>query len=66
MRVQVNVNDEMVERIDYYAKLMGMSRSGLCSYFIGMGMMSIEKANTIMNEMGDAMLSNVPQLTDKK
>ncbi len=66
MRVQVNVNDELVERIDYYAKLMGMSRSGLCSYFIGMGMMSIEKANTIMNEMSDVMLSNVSKLEEKK
>lgn len=66
MRIQVNVNDEMVERIDYYAKLMGMSRSGLCSYFIGMGMMSIEKANTIMNEMSDVMLSNVSKLEEKK
>lgn len=66
MKVQVKVNDELVERIDYYAKMMGMSRSSLCAYFIGIGMMSIDKANTLMNEMSDVMLSNVSKLEEKK
>lgn len=35
MRVQVNLSDEMVTRVDNLAKAYGMSRSGLCAYLIG-------------------------------
>lgn len=52
MKVQVKVNDELVERIDYYAKKMGMSRSSLCAYFIGIGMMSLDKSNSFIDQFG--------------
>ena len=52
MKVQVKVNDELVERIDYYAKKMGMSRSSLCAYFIGIGMMSLDKSNSLVDQLG--------------
>ena len=42
MRVQVNVSDTLVERIDYFARMLGNSRSGLCNYFIGLGIASLE------------------------
>ena len=43
MKLQVNVSDELVKEIDNYAKAIGMSRSGLCAYFIGQGMFGIKK-----------------------
>ena len=52
MKVQVKVNDELVERIDYYAKKMGMSRSSLCAYFIGIGVMSLDKSNSFIDQLG--------------
>ena len=58
MRVQVNVSDDLVERIDFYAKKMGTSRSALCSLFIGMGMIGLEKSNTILDNIGDKMESD--------
>lgn len=51
MRVQVNVADEMVERIDYYAKKLGVSRSALCSVLIGQGIMGYDKAMEIASDM---------------
>lgn len=43
MRIQVNVSDELVAQLDEYAKAVGMSRSGLCTFFIGQGMFSLNK-----------------------
>lgn len=44
MRIQVNLSEEMVERCDYYAKKMGVTRSSLCSMLIGQGIMSFDKS----------------------
>lgn len=43
MRVQVNVNDDLVKEIDEYAKAFGMTRSSLCAYFIGQGIFGIKE-----------------------
>lgn len=43
MKLQVNVNDELVKEIDEYAKAFGMSRSALCCYFIGQGIFGIKE-----------------------
>lgn len=51
MRVQVNVNDELVKELDIYAKSVGMSRSGLCAYFIGQGMYGVKKGIEISKEV---------------
>jgi metal-responsive CopG/Arc/MetJ family transcriptional regulator len=53
MKVQVMLNDNLVEKIDGYAKMMGISRSALCATFIGQGIMTYDKSFTIMNDMGD-------------
>lgn len=50
MRIQVNVNDDLVEELDAYAKSVGMSRSSLCAYFIGQGMYGIKKGIEISKQ----------------
>lgn len=55
MRVQVNLSDSMVERVDSYAKLMGVSRSALCSMLIGQGVMNFEKSMDIIGSFGDKL-----------
>lgn len=61
MRVQVNISDEMVSRVDDYANKMGVSRSALCSMLVGQGIMSFDKSMDIIdilgNKLGDALLS---------
>ena len=42
IKVQINLNADMVEKIDKYADKIGMTRSGLCSYWIGQGFMSMD------------------------
>lgn len=43
MKVQVNLSDELVSKIDSFAKAMGVSRSALCGVWIGQTVMSMEK-----------------------
>lgn len=65
MRVQVNLSEEMVERVDNYSKLMGVSRSALCSMLVGQGIMGLDKANDIISQIGDGLL-NAPITLEKK
>ena len=52
MRVQVNLSEEMCEKVDFYAKKMGVSRSSLCSLLIGQGIMSYDKSADILSTLG--------------
>lgn len=63
MKVQVNVSEEMVERVDLYAKKMGVSRSALCSMLIGQGIMSYDKSMDIVAGIGEKLGDNL--LADK-
>lgn len=55
MRVQVNVSDDLVKKIDEYAKVMGVSRSALCSVWIGQCVMGYEQSFSIVQQMGDKL-----------
>lgn len=58
MKVQVNVSDELVERIDNYAKMMGVSRSALCGVFIGQGIMNYDKAFNMIDELKGSLIDS--------
>lgn len=53
MRVQVNVNDNLVKKIDEYASAMGVSRSALCSVWIATAIMGMEKGLDTISAMGN-------------
>lgn len=53
MRVQVNLSDEMVDKVDFYARKMGVSRSALCSMLVGQGIMSYDNSMDILNKLCD-------------
>lgn len=53
MRVQVNLSDEMVGKVDAYARKMGVSRSALCSMLVGQGIMSYDKSMDLLTFIGD-------------
>lgn len=52
MRVQVNLSDEMVDKVDFYAKSIGVSRSALCSLLVGQGIMGFDKSFELIDKMG--------------
>lgn len=63
MRVQVNLSDEMVAKVDAYSKKMGLSRSGLCASLIGQSIMSFDKSMDLLQAIGDSVGNSL--LADK-
>ena len=63
MKVQVNVSDDFVAKIDKYAKAMGVSRSALCSRLIGQGIMGFDKSFQVIDDLGAKLGDSL--LTDK-
>lgn len=60
MKVQVNIADSMVERIDRIAEQLGQTRSGTCNWFISQGVLSFENANNFMKEnLSTAMVEKI-------
>lgn len=51
MIIQVNVSEEMVKKIDSYAKSIGVSRSSLCATIIGQGIMAYDKYDEFIDGM---------------
>lgn len=70
MRIQVNLSDEMVNKVDAYAKKMGVSRSALCSMLVGQGIMGYDKSMDILSllgdKLGDSLTQNVQEIALKK
>lgn len=52
MRVQVNLNDDLVKRIDEYAAAIGLSRSAVCAMWIGQAALSTDTAIQSLERMG--------------
>lgn len=55
MRIQVNLSDELIESLDKYAQMMGISRSALCATFIGQGVMGYNKSFQLIDTLGDKL-----------
>lgn len=56
VKVQVNLSDELVARVDEYAKQMGVSRSALCGVWIGQAVISLDNALDISKNVFKDML----------
>ena len=52
MRVQVNLSDNMVKRVDVLAEDMGVSRSAFCSFVIGQYVQNYEKSVDVLKSVG--------------
>ena len=64
MKVQVNLSDELVFKIDVFAKAMGVSRSALCGVWIGQTVMSMEKTFETGQKVFTQLISEVEQNID--
>lgn len=65
MRVQVNLNDDVVKRIDELAKVMGVSRSALCAVWIGNSLMAHEKTYQSIEGLTHKAFEGVQEETKK-
>jgi hypothetical protein len=64
VRLQVNVANDMVERVDFYAQKMGVSRSALCSVAIGQYVLGLDKGMDILSTISDRVGDNLTVDTD--
>jgi len=68
-RITITCSDEQIAKLDAYAKKMGMNRSALCAYFIGQGLLSMDKAYGMLDrvtaDMSDEMIKAFAVLADK-
>ena len=61
-RIYVTVSSDMASRIDFYREKMGLSRSAFCAYIVGQGVMNMDKAMGVIDQMGNAMASKVAEV----
>lgn len=49
-RIVVTVSDDMKNRLDKYAELLGLNRSALCAFLLGQGVLSMDKAYGLLDQ----------------
>lgn len=59
MKVQVNLNDDIVKKIDQYAKSIGVSRSAVCAIWIGQAVLGVDKATEILQNVGNDVAKTI-------
>lgn len=68
-RITITVSDESVEKLSYYGEKMGMNRSALCAYFVGQGLLGMDKAYSMLDkvasDMSEEMKRSFAELSDK-
>lgn len=68
-RITITVSDESVEKLSYYGDKMGMNRSALCAYFVGQGLLSMDKAYSLIDrfasDMSEEMKKTLAEPSDK-
>lgn len=51
----------MVARVDAYAHKMGVSRSALCSMFVGQGIMAYDRSMDVITLLGEKLIDDASQ-----
>lgn len=66
MKVQVHLNDDIVKKIDEYAKSIGVSRSAVCAIWIGQAVLGVDKATEILKHVGDDVAKTIAKADEKE
>ena len=64
-RITITVSDESVEKLSYYGEKMGMNRSALCAYFVGQGLLSMDKAYSLIDRVAFDMKKALVESSEK-
>lgn len=57
MRIQVNLSEEMVEKLNDYSKKFGVTRSSLCAMWLGQCVAGLDTATRAVESMATIDLS---------
>ncbi len=50
-RINITIGKTIEEKLEAYAKMMGMSKSSLGAFFVAQGVMSFDKASSIATDL---------------
>lgn len=64
-KIQVNVTEETLNKIDELAKLFGLSRSGVVGYFIGQALLGYQTVDNVLKELGEAEMKKLLEKAEK-
>lgn len=56
MRIQINLNEEILEKVDQEAKRLGTSRGAMLTTWIGEKINNLDMTKTLMTSMFDSPL----------
>lgn len=61
MRIQVNLEETMIDKVDAYAKALGVSRSAFCAFVVGQYVWSLEKGMESVGVSAQEVLAKVAE-----
>lgn len=65
-RITITCSNEQIAKLDAYAAKMGMNRSALCAYFIGQGLLSMDKAYGVLDKFADSLSDEMGKMLADK
>lgn len=61
MRIQVNLGDALLSKVDKLADACGVARSAFCSMLISQGVLAYEKSFEIMDSLKESLPDKLTQ-----
>lgn len=63
MRIQVNLGDALLQKVDKLSEACGVTRSALCSMLISQGVLAYDKTFEIMDSLKESIPEKFTQET---
>jgi len=66
MRIQVNLGDPLLQKVDKLSEMCGVSRSALCSMLISQGVLAYDKSFEVMDSLKESLPEQIGKVVSKK
>lgn len=63
-RIVVTVSEDMKNRLDKYAELLGLNRSALCAFLLGQGVLSMDRAYGLLDQTAQMLKTELQSFPD--
>ena len=65
MRIQVNLGNPLLQKVDKLAEMCGVSRSALCSMLISQGVLAYDKSFEVMDSFKESIPKEFSKVVSK-
>lgn len=66
IRLQITVNEEMLEKLDFYCQKLAVGRSALSSMLIGTGLAGLDKSFNVIDDVSEQLKLDVSKLVGQQ